>query len=47
MEGEGPGTSRPVLATSDPKTVAAIIRIIQERVGAGLPSSPKLSAAQP
>lgn len=34
-EGEGPGTSRPVIATSDPATVAAITRIIVDRVNAG------------
>jgi hypothetical protein len=32
LEGEGPGTSRPILATADPATVAAVIRLIQERL---------------
>lgn len=34
LEGEGPGTSRPILATSDPDTVARVIRLLQERMGA-------------
>ena len=32
MEGEGPGTSRTVFATADPKAVAAVMQIVQERM---------------
>ncbi len=33
LEGEGPGTSRPILATGDPECVEAVTRIIQARLG--------------
>ena len=43
MEGEGPGTSRPIVATADPDTVAAVVRIIQHRMGQSLGSTPPRS----
>jgi len=33
LEGEGPGTSRPILATADPGTVDRVLAIIRERLG--------------
>lgn len=38
LEGEGPGTSRPILATADPDTVAQVIQLLQERMSRALPS---------
>ena len=32
LEGEGPGTSRTILATADPDTVTEVMRIIRERI---------------
>ena len=37
LESEGPGTSRPVLATSDPATVEAVIKIIRNRMAQMVP----------
>lgn len=34
LEGEGPGTSRPIIATADPETVRRVIEIIRERMTA-------------
>ena len=43
MEGEGPGTSRTILATADPDTVVAVVRIIQDRMGRSPASTPPVS----
>lgn len=32
LEGEGPGTSRTVLASADPEAVAAVMRVLGERL---------------
>lgn len=40
LEGEGPGTSRPVIATSDQATVAAVLQLIQERLGKDVEAPP-------
>lgn len=32
MEGEGPGTSRAIIATSDPETVRRVCEILRERM---------------
>lgn len=34
LEGEGPGTPRPILATADPEIVSRVIALIRERMTA-------------
>lgn len=33
LEGEGSGTSRPIIATSDKATVDAVLELIRDRLG--------------
>jgi len=39
LEGEGPGTSRPILATSDKDTVDAVLELIKRRLGEAVQDS--------
>lgn len=47
-EGEGPGTSRTILATADPDAVAAVVQLLQEHMSRTLhPATPAPNGGQP
>lgn len=47
LEGEGTGPSRPILATSDPATVEAVVQVIRDRIATANEAPPSPAGAAP